>query len=358
MKISHLCLAVVAGISCLSSHASAEIYLFTGASGSQLNSTDPSFNPPATIDVTSLWVNQTDGTNPTITSIETFGPTPNSSAFILEMNFSPNAELIVDGPGTFVLNTGGDRRWNNNVASITLSGGATITTPNFNSDDWISRGPTVVNDATLNIADDIFTQDSTITLNTGSVTNVNDDLEANAGGTLNIFGGTHTAGLSANEPQTGNFGSQGASTVNFNGGTVSAIDLRATAGNDERSAGGIINFSGTAEGDFQTANILFPSVEDAANGITPGSFNFDADWTGNLDVESLTSLSAWEAFLTNDGANNAATFDGVTLDAATFNDNFQFSGNQLSLTASAIPEPSSLMLLGVLGMGIATRRRR
>ena len=358
MKISHLCLTAVVGISFLSSHVSADTYLFTGASGSQLNSSDPSLNPPERIDVTSFWVNQSDGSNPTITSIETFGPTPNSSAFILEMNFSPNAELVVNGPGTFVLDTGGDRRWNNNVASITLSGNATITTPTFNSDDWISRGPTIVNDATLNIADDIFTHDSTITFNDGSVTNVNDDLEANAGGTLNVFGGTHTAGLSDDAPQTGNFGSQGASTLNFAGGTVNAIDLRATAGNATRPLGGVINFSGTAEGVFQTATILFPSDADATNGITQGAFNFDSDWTGNLDVESLTSLTAWEAFLTNDGANDAATFDGVTLDAATFNDNFQFRGNQLSLTASAVPEPSSLILLGVLGMGITARRRR
>ena len=84
--------------------------------------------------------------------------------------------------------------------------------------DIIAANPSSVtfgNLVTVNSSDDIFTGAPTgnYFFEEGSTTNVNDDFEANAQGTITINGGTHSVGLDS--PNTGFLGAQRGSTLNL-----------------------------------------------------------------------------------------------------------------------------------------------
>ena len=194
---------------------------------------------------------------------------------------------------------------------IIWGGGAVITL----SIDFVAAGQNshTFNDVTLNVDDDIFTgaAGGNYFFNAESVTNVDDDFEANAEGTITVNGGTHMVGLDS--PNTGFFGSQNGSTLNFMGGTVTSEGFRTTQ-NGAGTLFGTINVGGDAT--LTTGSVSF----------TPLSvINFSCDWTGSLTDESG---AGWEAAF----AGTNATLEGVPIDAAVFAESFEVSADGTMLT--------------------------
>ena len=212
-------------------------------------------------------------------------------------------------------------------------GGGTVLTADI---DVVASLPTslVFNDVTLNVADDIFAGTGNFIFNAGSVSNVNDDFEANGiGGTITVNGGTHAVGL--NSPNDGNFGAQNGATLNFLGGTVTA-DVFRTTQNGPGTVVGTINVGGDA-------TLTADSIDLASAGV----FDFSSAWTGSLTIDGFDATD-WEDLVIA-----STTLDGVAIDTTVFADNFEVTGNTLSL----VPEPSSA-LLGSFGILVLLRRRR
>jgi len=217
----------------------------------------------------------------------------------------------------------------NITGDLVFGGGSTLTA----ALDIVGFNPNSVtfNDVTVNVDDDIFTGGATgnFIFNMGSVTNVDDDFEANSGGTITVAGGTHNVGLAS--PNSGLFGAQNNSTLNFLGGTVTSDSLRSTAS-------GTINVGGDA-------------TLTAAQNQLAGALDFTTDWTGSLTLTDLSG-SAWETQLLS-----GATFGGAAIDATVFANNFEVTNGGQTLSLIPIPEPSSL-LLSALGALTLLRRRR
>lgn len=228
-----------------------------------------------------------------------------------------------DTPNAAGLSPGGD----------IFFGGGTVLTAGI---DVVASVPTslVFNDVTLNVTDDIFAGTGNFIFNAGSVSNVNDDFEANGiGGTITVNGGTHTVGL--NSPNVGNFGAQNGATLNFLGGTVTA-DVFRTTENGPGTAFGTINVGGDA-------TLTADSIDLASAGV----FDFSSAWTGSLTIDGFDA-TAWEDLVIA-----STTLDGAAVDTTVFADNFEVTGSTLSL----VPEPSSA-LLGSFGILVLLRRRR
>ena len=193
------------------------------------------------------------------------------------------------------------------TGDLVFGGGSTLTAVI----DVVGSNPNSVtfNDVTVNVGDDIFPGGSgaNFIFNAGSITNVDDDFEANGGGTITVNGGMHTVGVAPTG--TANFGAQNGSTLNFLGGTVGGVGLfRSTAT-------GTINIGGSASLTADAASLA-------------GDLDIASDWTGTLAIPGVD----WETILTS-----GATFDGALIDAAIFADNFVVGGNTLSLVVVGVP---------------------
>ena len=204
---------------------------------------------------------------------------------------------------------------------LVFGGGSTLTA----GTDIVGVNPNSVtfNDVTVNVGDDIFTGGGgmgNFIFNADSVTNVNDDFQANGNGLITVNGGDHTVG--------DRFGAQAGSTLNFLGGTVDSGEFNI--------AGATVNLGGGA------------TLEAATLDLSGSTFDIASNWTGSLDVSNVAD---WEATLTGAGV----TLDGVAIDAGNFDDNFIVSGTTLTL---AVPEPSSTALLGLGGLALLARRRK
>ena len=244
-------------------------------------------------------------------------------------------------PGTGEIGTVAiDAAWPNASAAGTLAitgdlviGSTTATNINLTAaTDIVGVNPSSVtfDNVTATVGDDIFTGGAAgnFIFNSGSVTNVDDDFEANGGGTITVNGGTHAIGLAPTG--TANFGAQNNSTLNFLGGTVTGVDLFRTT----NSAASL-----TIGGDAMLTGDAGSSVSFAS-----GSVNITSDWTGSLTVPGAD----WEAVFTGAGV----TLDGGAID---FANDFMVSGDTVAL---AIPEPSSTALLGLAGLALLGRRRK
>ena len=211
--------------------------------------------------------------------------------------FGAMGDLVFDGGGTLTA-----------LAAGSLTG---------NQGDLVGSNPSsyTFNDHTVNTADDIFAFGSVYTFNEGSTTNVGDDFQANGNavnpGVIIINGGTHNV--------TDQFGGQNVQTVEVNGGTITAASFSNGAGGSF-TLGGDAVLVGTGGGSQPGG---FASLNTEA-GTT---FAIAEDWTGSWTLAGVTA-DDWEAFITSP----AVTVGGVSIDAATFAENFVVSADGSGLS--------------------------
>jgi len=225
-----------------------------------------------------------------------------------------------------------NQTWAGSGSTVTFGGGMTWTAAQDASMPSVNL---IVNDATINAADDILTQSGSITLNAGSSVTTGDLFYNNqANGSITINGGTHVVGT-----QFGN--NNGSSSVTITGGQVTAEDYILTGGTFT------LDGSGTLLSEDATTDVLSTFTSTAT---------IEETWTGIWEVGSFTGTD-WRDLLTGGNANISWFFGATAIDGTVFDDNFSVSGG--GTTLSVIPEPSSLALLGVgFGLMWVMNRRR
>lgn len=217
-------------------------------------------------------------------------------------------------------------------ATLTIDNGATLA---FAEDTHggTAVGPFthyVVNNGTITAGDDIFTANGTITFNAGSsgqafgtTDSGKGDLQAQGTGTLTINGGTHSAARK--------FGGQSTAVLNFLGGSATCSVLQLSGAT---TIGG--DATATATGTTATSDLR-------------GAVNILSTWSGSLTANNFNAAT-WESVVTG-----SWTLDGVAIDAASFADNFEVLDGGKTL---AIPEPTTISLIGIMGGVIVFVRRR
>lgn len=224
-------------------------------------------------------------------------------------------------------------------AVISVGSGAVL---NLNNDFASSRAVWHINDATIICSDDFFvgTTGAVINLNAGSAVTAVDDWEVNNNAArIVVNGGTHSSGTGTG----GNVGAQGGASkigcgIDFLGGTV-------TAGNFRFQLNSVSSVGGSA--------ILASAGAGTTFSDDAGEIDFLSGWTGSWEVGSF-GAGDWETRLTS--ASNGFLLDGTAIDATSFANNFEVSGDGTTLTL--VPEPSSTALLGLGGLALILRRRK
>ena len=271
---------------------------------------------------------------------------------------------------TLTLQNGGDLgpRFNANDATLNIEGGS------------IGAGSSVtgslVNISGGSIGEDFNAFDSVVNISGGDVGIF---FDAEAGSVVNITGGTFG----------GNFDANADSVVNISGGAFPSTFNARVAGQVNISDGSFTSFVEIQNG--SVANISGGSFEDArvdfgfgstAN-ISGGTFSdfdvfFDTDINligsgfvlNGQELDSLLSINV--AFLIQDrdvtlsglfadgtafsfDLNSNSSFGDTFADADFFSPNARLS---VTLVPAAIPEPSSLTLLGLAGLILMVRQRK
>jgi len=250
--------------------------------------------------------------------------------------------------GQLNLENGSIESFNAFSSQLSVTGGSVL------NDSLISAG-SVLDISGGNVGNGLEVFDSVVNVNGGTLGSL---VDLNDGSVLNLFdGGTVNTSLDIND----------GSILNVSGGTLGAL---ATANSDS-----IANITGGTIGFFRAGNGSTVNVS-GGTFVPSSSQSFDA-FAGSevnlfgteffLDGVLVSSLVLDQAFILDDRDVNLS---GILADGSSFSFDLNsvngFSGGDffdsnatLSLTrvSTSVPEPSSLLLIGLAG-GVFFRRRR
>ncbi|MEJ6571422.1 MAG: PEP-CTERM sorting domain-containing protein [Akkermansiaceae bacterium] len=196
------------------------------------------------------------------------------------------------------------------------------------------------------------------------------------GGTLNLTGGALTLTTTSQSNNSGQFHLNNGSLLNFSGGVHTINERIQTVG-----ATSIIRITGSAatinvhqQGGFNAdMDFVFDAAgistfdSDSRLGFGSSTITIDASaYTGGDATFVLVDTELFNATYANNGGGFgtigtiiAPTGFTATLDQSLFDgdDDAGFTG-EITLTITAVPEPSSTALLGLGGLALILRRRK
>lgn len=233
-----------------------------------------------------------------------------------------------------------------NTGSMDIEGGSTltITTTLFMSDDLrLSNGTVNMNAGFIEQGQKFKLTGGTFFMN-GGLVEVDNKLEITSGGVLALSGGR----LEANDGDGIEFDGSGG-TVRVDGswtGAGNGIFVKAITGG-----------TGTFE--------FIPTVGGLITSITNAGGSTSQNLVVDLDaLAASAAMTLFEASVAQSAFNSVTiTKDGDTLLEGTGPNEYQLSytggtGNDVVLSYNAIPEPSSMGLLALGGLGLLVRRKR
>lgn len=267
--------------------------------------------------------------------------------------------------------------------SLDLNSGASVTATSF----LINEGGTTAGDTgTVNVnsgasltfsGGQIARESGTATLNVeGSVTqtggftfrnNVSD-----AAGIVNVTGsGSYntnsrvtmsSADAQLNLSDSATF-SQSTDFIDMRGGSNagSKANITLTGSNVSFTANQIVGFSTT---DGSTAEISFVADASGVSAMSLGVLDLNnplgfATSILNVDLSAMSIVGSTSLVLADfTGSGLFGTFDTINLTGATFDSIDYATGNQITLSVAAIPEPASALFLGLAGVALALVKRR
>jgi hypothetical protein len=312
----------------------------------------------------------------------TFNGTGTGAALDIDLsgNWTNGLPTSALNPGTISTNSTVDASTGNFTYTgyyITLTGG-TMTQFNLGNDPTFSGGSFTVNGGTYGPTGTrgiTFSNGNVATLTSGAIrtgsnggVTINSSSLAVNGGTLELQGSNRNIALSNNSSlavnggtvtmvtsnATGYFGvnqlATGNNTINLNGGNTTANFL--AFGNNASTPRLRLSLGGSTEGSFTAVNFLALSGNEVI-GARRIDWMPDSLMTMTMTAAASTwAETEWAAGrMTYNGSGNGTFGNWSTVTTTGFGDGnrFNMSGNTLSIVA--VPEPSTLALVGMAGAG-------